>query len=71
MNNIQDEINNGLIAKVGAEAFCVYLAIKTQTDEVTGEQPSLNLLSTQLGMSLEAVYIHSTKLVTAGFLSPR
>jgi hypothetical protein len=70
MKNIQDEINDGLIAKIGAPAFCVYLAIKTQTDEATGERPSLNLLSNQTGMLHEQVQMAITKLVAAGLLSP-
>jgi hypothetical protein len=68
--DLQDEINGGLIARLGAATFCVYMAIKTQIDDVTGEQPSLNLLSEQLGMSLEAVYIHIQKLVADGLVPP-
>lgn len=69
--SLQDAVTGGLIARLNAATFCVYVAIKTQTDDVTGEQPPLCLLSEQLGMRLEVVYRHIRKLEVAGLLTPR
>lgn len=62
-------IQEGEIAKVGAVAFCVYVAIKSHTDLQTGNAwPSIATLATQVGVSSDTVERSLKKLVAAGLL---
>jgi DNA-binding transcriptional regulator YhcF (GntR family) len=62
-------IQEGEIAKVGAVAFCVYIAIKAHTDLNTGNAwPSISTLAEQVGVSNDTVERALKKLVKAGLL---
>lgn len=62
-------IQEGEIAKVGAVAFCTYIAIKAHTDLQTGNAwPSIATLAEQVGVSSDTIERSLKKLVAAGLL---
>jgi DNA-binding transcriptional regulator YhcF (GntR family) len=63
-------IKDKVIAKIGAPAFCVYIAIKAHTDLNTGSAwPSVALLGEQVGISKDTVLRSLKTLVSAGLLT--
>ena len=66
---VRGMVRDNVIAKVGAPAFCVYVAIKAHTDLNTGNAwPSIPLLAEQVGVSKDTVARALKTLVEAGLL---
>lgn len=66
---VRGMIQDGEIAKVGAVAFCVYIAIKAHTDLETGSAwPSIATLARQVGVSEDTIGRALKTLVDNGLL---